>query len=451
MARAVGKNALYTLTAGLSSFAMGLGTGIITARWLGPHDRGIFSLISVLPHTISSLVKLGMAQGSVYAIRRDHADPGAVAGHLLILAIAISIPVIGVVYVYKFQAASLLMGGANPLYFLLALPLIPLLLIESYFFGVLQAVDHFGIFNRRRLLAGAGGLIGIFLALVVWHGGLVSAIVVSVGITAALDLWLIATVARICGMHFRWNGKLAKELLSFGVKSHLQTVATHMHFRADLYLVAMLLNPTDVAFYSIASRLAEVILFVPESLGLVVYPKQAGSTKQVLEDLTASSCRHVTFMTVLLGVVLMLIGPWLVVSWYGHDYAPAGPPLLFVVPGVIMMSLFFMLSRSFTSQNRQEINIVASGVAVGCNVLLNLWLIPRMGISGAGLSTALSYTLATLILGRVFLQESGKSLRDLLVIRFDDLALYRRLLTDVLARKPRGAIGQAVLPGGRAR
>jgi Na+-driven multidrug efflux pump len=118
---------------------------------------------------------------------------------------------------------------------------------------------------------------------------------------------------------------------------------------------------------------------------------------------------------------------------------------------VIMMSLFFMLSRSFTSQNRQEINIVASGVAVGCNVLLNLWLIPRMGISGAGLSTALSYTLATLILGRVFLQESGKSLRDLLVIRFDDLALYRHLLTDVMARKPRGAIGQAAVPGGRAR
>ncbi|MBI4514423.1 MAG: polysaccharide biosynthesis C-terminal domain-containing protein [Deltaproteobacteria bacterium] len=449
MARTVGKNALYTLIAGLGSFAMGLGTGIITARMLGPHDRGIFSLVSVLPHTVVAFVKLGMAQGSIYAIRRQRADPGAVAGQLLLAAFAISLPVMAGVYVYKAQAARLLLAGANPLYFLLALPLIPLLLLESYFFGVLQAVDRFGIFNRRRLLAGAGGLIGMLLALVIWRGGLTAAILVSVGITALLDLWLIVTVARVCGMHFRWDGKLARGLLSFGLKSHLQTIATHMHFRADLYLVALLLNPTDVAFYSIASRLAEVILFVPESLGLVVYPKQAGSSKAVLEDLTAASCRHVALMTVLAGLALVAVGPWLVVVWYGRDYAPAGAPLFYVVPGVIMMSLFFMLSRSFTSQNRQEINIVASGVALGCNVLFNIYLIPRMGISGAGLSTALSYSLATLILARVYLKESGKTVRDLLVIKRDDLVLYRQLLAEVIGR--RGSIRPAVATQGGAR
>lgn len=447
MARAVGKNALYTLIAGLTSFAMGLGTGIITARWLGPYDRGIFSLVSVLPHTIVAFVKLGMAQGSIYAIRREHADPGAVAGQLLVLAMLISLPVVSGVYAYQTQAASLLLGGASSLYLLLALPLVPLLLIESYYYGVLQAVDRFEIFNRRRLLAGGGGLVGMAVVLVLFQQGLAVAIVTSIGITAVLDLWLIATVVRACGVRFRWDGRLARGLLTFGAKSHLQTIATHMHFRADLYLVAFLLNPRDVAFYSIATRLAEVILFVPESLGLVVYPKQAGSSKEIREELTAASCRHVMFMTALLGAALLLVGPWLVVAWYGGDYAPAGPPLLFVVPGVIMMSLFFMLSRAFTSQNRQEINILASGVALGCNVALNLWLIPRMGISGAGLSTTLSYSLATLILGGVYLRESGKHVRDLLLIRLADLDLYRQLLSDLVRRRPLRA---AVVSGGRA-
>jgi O-antigen/teichoic acid export membrane protein len=447
----LGKSAFFTLLAGLGAFAMGLGTGVITARVLGPHDRGIFSLISVLPHTIVSLVKLGMAQGSIYAIRRERADPGIVAAHLLVLAVVISLPVMAFVYFSKMKAATLLLGGANPLYLLLAMPLIPLLLIASYFFGVLQAVDRFRIFNRRRLLAAAGGLLGMFLVLVVWDGGLVGAIVVSVGVTAALDLWLVGTVAKVCGMRPRWDRALAAGLLRFGVKSHLQTMATHLHLRADLYLVAMLLNPMEVAFYSIASRLAELLLFVPESLGLVVYPKQAGSSKATLEELTATSCRHVTFMTVLSGLGLVTVGPFLIVAWYGRDYAPAGAPLLYIVPGVVMMSLFYMLSRCFTSQNRQEINIVASAVALSCNVGFNLYLVPRMGISGAGLATALSYSLASVILARVYLRESGRRLRDLLLIRWEDLELYRRLVSDLAGRKSRGAMRQAVAPGGGAR
>ena len=43
--------------------------------------------------------------------------------------------------------------------------------------------------------------------------------------------------------------------------------------------------------------------------------------------------------------------------------------------------------------------------------VLELLLIPRYGIVGAAVSTAISYTLAALILLTVFVRESGSSLR----------------------------------------
>lgn len=442
MAKSLRKTTLSTLVAGLGQFALNLGIGIITARMLGPHDRGIFALGAVLPHTVVALVKGGLAQASIYSIRREKTDPGVVAFHVLVIGVFASLLAIAVMYLFKGEAMSVLLKGAPLIVLLFSMFLVPFLIVESYFFGVLQAIDQFRIFNRRRVLGSALTLIGMVLALIVFHGGLIAALLVNGILIIFIDAWLVGTVHRLCRIRPVWNGPLMRRLLQFGIKSHLQSIATHLHFRADIYLVAGILDPTQVAFYSIATRLAELLLFVPESLGFVIYPKQAGSSVDEMQELTARSCRHVLFTTACAGLALVLIGPRLVVAWYGRVYAPGGPPLYYLTPAVIMMSLFFMLSRNFTSQNRQGINMLASGVALGCNVLFNLFLIPRMGISGAGLASLLSYTLATLILGLVYLRESGKSVREVFIIQWADLRVYQRIIDDALGRRP--AAGAAV-------
>ncbi len=443
MAGSLRKTTIGTFVAGLASFVMNLAMGIVTARMLGPNDRGVFTLVAVLPHTVVTFIKLGLAQASIYSIRRERIDPGAVAAHLLVFAAAASTVAMVGMYCFKFAALHTLMKDAPLLCFAFSMFLVPFLMIESDFFGVLQGIGRFEIFNRRRLLGSASGLIAMFVGLVLFHGGLLTALVIMASLTIIMDTWLIVTVCRLCPLQFAWDGQLLKRLLQFGIKSHVQGIATHLHFRADVYLVAALLNPSQVAFYSIATRMAELLLFVPESIGLVIYPRQAASGVGTVQDLTARSCRHVIFTTTLGGLTLILLGPRLVEMWYGHAYAPAGPPLYYLTPGVVMMSLFFILSRNFTSQNRQGVNIFASGTAMGSNVLFNLYLIPRMGIAGAGLASLLSYSLATLILTYAYLRESGKGLRDVFVIRFSDLLVYQRLAQDYLGRGISGARGAA--------
>jgi len=87
MAGSLRKTTMGTLVAGLSSFVVSLGMGIITARVLGPHDRGIFALASVLPHTVVTFLKLGLAQAAIYSIKRERVDPSIVATHVLMMAI----------------------------------------------------------------------------------------------------------------------------------------------------------------------------------------------------------------------------------------------------------------------------------------------------------------------------------------------------------------------------
>ena len=72
-----------------------------------------------------------------------------------------------------------------------------------------------------------------------------------------------------------------------------------------------------------------------------------------------------------------------------------------------MMSMYVLLSRDFTARDRQVINVIAAYIALGGNIGLNMWLIPRMGIEGAAIGTSTSYSVAALLLYVFFLRESG--------------------------------------------
>lgn len=412
-------------------FIIGLITGIITARILGPHDRGILSLTTNGSATLADVAKLGLAQANIYYMRKEKVDPATLASNALFTALALGCGMMAITYMAREGLVASVLRGLDTTHLLMILPVIPLLLAESYTFAIFQGLGRFDLFNRRQLIAAVLSLSLMFFALVVLDYGLVGAIITFVAVKAVMDLWVIFTLHRLCPLPLAFDLRITGKLLRFGLKSHLQTLATHLHFRADLFMVAYFLNPAEVAFYAIATRLAELLLYIPNSMGLVLYPRLAGSADEKRENLILVVLRHTFLINLVAAVIGFLLGPLLITIWYGEAYAPAGRPFLYLLPGLLMMSLFFMLTRNFTSQNRQEVNILASGVALLLNIGLNLIFIPRLGVLGAAVSTSLSYSLSTLILFGFFLKESGKSIREIFMFRSGELRVYARVAEQV--------------------
>ena len=67
-------DSLQVLSGQVAMMLIGIVNGIITARWLGPADRGRFALLVLLPTMLSNFVKLGIPQASVYYMRRRNAS-----------------------------------------------------------------------------------------------------------------------------------------------------------------------------------------------------------------------------------------------------------------------------------------------------------------------------------------------------------------------------------------
>src|SRR5438128_3105519 len=104
------------LTIGLSLF-----TGIITARMLGPHNRGVFALVYQFAATVVTFAKLGFAQSSVYSIRRERAAPERVAANALFVALVLGVLSAGIVYLLREQLLGKMLRGVPEWAFLISL------------------------------------------------------------------------------------------------------------------------------------------------------------------------------------------------------------------------------------------------------------------------------------------------------------------------------------------
>jgi O-antigen/teichoic acid export membrane protein len=401
--------------------AMGVVTGIITARWLGPTDRGLFNLLVLLPTVLSNFVKLGIPQASVYYMRRKNVPASEVASNSLWFAITMGSALAIVCWIWRDWLLEKVLKQAPESLVAPTLILVPCVLLQFYFLGVAQAQERFKEYNIRQIVPNLLSLIGMFVVLVVLGKGLVAAVLVQTAIVIFMSIWLTIRVHREAPLTLHVNGGLLKDMLGFGAKSYVQTLAATLHLRIDQFVLSYVRSPTEVGYYGVGVTIVGLLLKISEATGTVVFPRLAASDRREAQLATARVVRHTLFLTGLGVLGLGIAGPIAIRVLYGTKFEPAIIPMLILLPGALMMSLYQLLTRSFTSDAKQEINIMAATVALILNVALNFLLDPRFGAAGAAMSNGISYGTAALILLVAFVRESGLGVRETLWIRRSDV------------------------------
>jgi O-antigen/teichoic acid export membrane protein len=414
--------------------AMGIVSGVILARWLGPYDRGILALILLVPSTVLTLTKLGVSQATIYYINRKEASVDEVASNSLILALVLGTVSATIVWLLRDNLLSTILASVPTWALALALVRVPLLLLDNYLFSVLQATGRFTVYNTRLLLSEAIrlGLVAIFV--MGFDLGLPAAVATYTAVSVLNMSWLVLTMSRTVNFRTGFHAALLNKMLSFGVRSYVQVAMVHLLQRIDVYMVQSFLGPKQTAFYSLAAHFTELVLEIPQAIGLVLFPRLAALPEEEIHRLTAQTCRRTLLVTVPAAAAVGLFGPWVITLWYGQAYAAAGDPLPWSAVGVAMMSIFVIVTRDFTARSKQRVNTAAGAVALVAKVTLNAWLIPANGIVGAAMATAISYTGACMLLITFFVIDSGVPVRRLLLPTREDIEYFLDLLRGAMAR-----------------
>jgi O-antigen/teichoic acid export membrane protein len=417
---------------------MGLISGIALTRYLGPENRGILTmLVQVIPSTVVTLTKLGVSQATVYYVNRKDASVNQVASNSVTLALTLGGSAAVLLWLFRGQMATNVLKEIPTWALAIALLRLPLLLLDNFLFGVLQATGQFGLYNVRLLVSEAIKLVLVAI-IVLLNLGLWAAIWLYTIIQVVNIAWLMISMRRTIRFSLGFDGRLLRNMLSFGVRSYVQTVIQNLLLRVDQYMVQAAQGPAQVGFYSLGVHLIETLGELPQAIGLVLYPRLATLAEEDMHRLTAQTCRRTLLLVVPAAIALTVFGPSIITLLYGAAFAPAGAPLLWLAVGNAALAIFVIITRDFTARSKQAVNTVAGLIALIINVALNLYTIPRYGIVGAAFATAVAYTVACVILVGFFCAESGLPVVTVLVPQVEDaryfISLARRGLDRARAR-----------------
>lgn len=431
------KNTLITFVTRILTVIFGVGITIIIARTLGPEGQGIYSLAILLPILLITFTSFGIGIATVFYIGKKKYSPQEIFGNNIIFTILISLFTILIGLATIFFFSSKLFPGVEKEYLFLALSLIPLALFFDIISHILLGLQNFKKYNIISFLQSLLFLILVGILLLGLHFGIKAAISAQI-----LSFLLVGVVLFLFtkketeGIFFKLNTRYFKDAFSYGFKVHLGWIFSFLHYRVDLFLINIFINPIAVGFYYVAAKLAEGIWLISRSASVVLFPKVASETNEKsLKEFTPLVCRNSLLITLLIAVLLFVFGHWLIVLFYSKDFLESIQPFRILLIGTIAIGGRMILANDLIARGKPMLNTYIAGISVLLNIVLNILWIPKWGIAGAAWATAVSYSVMFIITVFVYNRISGNKIKDIILPKKSDLIFYKNILLSI--RKPK--------------
>ena len=416
-----GRVTLTILARGLS-VGLGLVSSIVTARFLGPEGRGLLATLSVITGLAMQFGNPGLHTGNVYFVSRAPRRTAGVLGNTLIVSIAAGLLLGAVVAMTGAIRPGWFRAVPYPLILLTAAVLpfqFMILLYQNTLLGM-QEVKAFNLFevgNKALTFA------ALAIYLVALGGGAPGAVVLFAAMAVLMGVASAAYCASRVPFRPVLDRALLRAMLPYGARVYLACLLAFMVIRSDMLLVNYYLGTGAAGVYSIAVQIADTLLLVPVTIGMILLPRVAGERPGRGLGVTARVLRHTALlMTLLCAAAGVLVVP-VVRLLYGPGFEAAIVATWCLLPGIWALGLNGVLMNHFAGQGMPRVTTLTPLAGLVINVSLNVAVIPRFGIKGAAVTSSVAYLLMLAVSLGAFLRRGEVRLRDSLVVGADDLRL----------------------------
>jgi len=166
--------------------------------------------------------------------------------------------------------------------------------------------------------------------------------------------------------------------------------------RTDIIMLGAILGSSKAGIYAVASRVASLVIFGLLATNAIVAPMiselyHTGKNDE-LQRIVTLAARGIFAFTVVVSIALAISGRYLL-SLFGREFVVAYTPLLILLGGQLINALAGPVGFLMIMTDHQNQAGLIVGVSAAVNIVLNALLIPRIGLSGAAVSTAFTMVL----------------------------------------------------------
>lgn len=389
------RSLLHLLT-GLTGVSAALAlTGVLTARWLGPDERGTMLLITSIAASMTAVGSLGYSLEGRQRLSFGDSEQFIRRSLYRSIFSALLSGLTWVMYreVSDFPVSTFILLATAVLSFLLTM----ILILQNGLFGL-------GQFGRSSLILATGAFGQVFaICLLHWSGHLnLESVVVTI-------LFVSGVVALLLIIQLERNRPIAQTTTPEPLQSPrglfsrwawCPPLITQFFLSWDRMLIGVVSTPATVAYFGVAATLSSLVLLFATTSGQLI---QAVATDSLQLREIRKHVRSFLLLSLVCATLLFLFAPAVVTSIFGPEYADAEVPTRIMLVSVPVQIAIILRTSILLGQGKYVAASISGLVGIGMDVILIFLLVPDQGQIGASLAAFAAYsaTLAMLLLLRL--------------------------------------------------
>lgn len=392
------------LAAQILSAVSGIVLIVFLARFLGTSEYGLLFLVISVFGVAKLFSAFGIAKAAArYITEYNETNPAQVPNVIRISLLVNVVFITAVVLVLLFSRGWIAEFFAEEeirWLLLFGALFIPLATLVQYSRIILQGFERIQMAAAIKIVN--KGTRVVFVVLFV---------VVGLGVAGALLGYVVAyLLAVIVGMAAVFNRYRSIEaaptepgLATRIIKYNVPIAATHsahtVEHQVDTILVGFFINPTAVAYYTLGKQINQFIEIPISALGFTLSPTySAQKAKGDVETASAiyeSALSHSLLLYFPAVAGLILVAEPLVAVLFGAEYLGASAVIQVLAFFALLKAVDKLTAQGLDYLGRARERATAKIATAVLNLVLNVLLIPRLGVIGAAYATVFTFGLYT--------------------------------------------------------
>src|SRR3989344_2874641 len=193
---------------------------------------------------------------------------------------------------------------------------------------------------------------------------------------------------------FKYDPSLAKKIIKWSIPIGLTSFFSLAYFKIDTIMLSVMKGSTDVGIYSLSYKILENILTLWGLYMASIYPifskYLAENDKKIFYKIFKNTMSIALISSILIVLIGFIFSDLIVGVFGGEKFDQSSivlKILLFSVPIYFITNTFY---NTFLSLKKVNYIICSMFFCLLLNFISNLFLIPRMGYIGAGISTVIT-------------------------------------------------------------
>lgn len=387
----ISRDAFITSSSNIVASVIYIFTAFLATKILGPYHKGVYTLFITFCSILIIVSNLSINSSASYFASKNKNDSGRIFKDLIILSFATSLIGITICNLSFLLLKDSLFKGADTLFFIISNFTIASGIFLTNSDTFLLGIDRIRAYGLVTLVKAFLNLLIVAVLILLLKGqslGAVAAYTTSILLSAIIATWLAYR-----NSHKSNSQSYIKKITSFGAKIHPTNLISIIEQRIDIILVGLMIGPSAAGLYSLATAFAEAGLIIPNSLSLLIIPKTANAGKTPGKIIKFS-----LFFTIIYAIIVFLSCQFLIEKFFGQIFFESITPTKILAIGVIFFGIRKTLIHLAFGKNSTKKPLIIMLISLIVNFTLNIFLIPKLQITGAALSSLITYSISAALI-----------------------------------------------------